>query len=95
MESNLSSRQTAPEQLIAFDGLVAIVEPPVSLLDWRLYVLHLKVDSLNTPLTDLAQTIDLWICTRSSRRGWVLHIHQLFPCSKEEDPGQGDTGWPS
>jgi hypothetical protein len=42
MKLNLPSRQTTLEQLIAFDGLVAIVEPPVSLLDWRLYVLHLK-----------------------------------------------------
>lgn len=29
-------KDTVPEQVVAFDGLVAIVEPPVSLLDWRL-----------------------------------------------------------
>jgi hypothetical protein len=85
VELNLPSRQTAPEQLIAFDGLVAIVEPPVSLLDWRLYVLHLKVNPLNIVLTGFTQTIHLCICTRSFRRGWVPYIYQLFPCSKEED----------
>jgi hypothetical protein len=52
-EENLPSCQAVPEQLIAFDGLVAIVEPAVSLLDWRLYVLHLGMASLNIVLTGL------------------------------------------